>query len=47
MIGVLTHHWAKRDKIQEARDLPPQTLRCTQSDNSLRRISELFCHSER
>jgi heme-degrading monooxygenase HmoA len=21
MIGVLTHHWAKQDKIQEARDL--------------------------
>ena len=21
MIGVLTHHWAKEDKIQEARDL--------------------------
>ena len=21
MIGVLTHHWAKDDKIQEARDL--------------------------
>ena len=47
MIGVLTHHWAKEDKIQEAKDLLDRNGRAQSRAPGFDNRQTLFSLSDR